>query len=424
MHFLSQLPKLKEKGQKLLKVVEECCEEVSGTNFDKEYCEKAITKSLERYMKKFADSGSVPLDKIRTTLFIKDLYDFSIISNYIKALEKRGYYILPVPEKTIGKKVLSWRYDFDVRLNDDESKLVSSEEIKKLPVHLRNYISEKQKSGYKDIQLRVVDASGLPKEQRTLKNLSKLIPEEIICLFGKATAEAKTEESKYIYNITRKLTKMHILDANYSSDEFYKIKENIQSIGSILRSNISKPLYRNAEKLDVYPEECNILENVQLGEKQCNILKMCMLDLDERTSKMYSKLRRMIQSPEYDIEIEKIIKQTHDYKTRSNKRISDEEIRIKRTELLKQLREQKTEDLQTIKEQKINLETTIQKYKIKESDLKTQLSKELTQLDQTIEEILSGKTTLTECEVAKLQAIQIKKNQIKQQLTKLLEDNN
>lgn len=415
--YTSQLPMLRIMGEKLLKVLEECCQEVKGAVFDREYCEKALNKSLERYMEKFKDSGSVPLDRIRSTVFIKDLYDFSIITNYIKALEKRGFCISTIPEKTTGKKVLSWKHDFDIRLNDDENSLVTQEEIKKLPSHLREYISERQKSGYKDIQLRVVDASNLNKEQRIPKNLSKLIPQEIIFLFGRATADAKTDESKYVYNITRKLSKMHLLD--YSYNGIHKIRENIQNIGSILRSNISKPLYRNAEIYDLKPNNSNLLEDVQLLEKQCNILKAHMTDLKTRTAKIYTRIRHMIFSPDYDIELEKMIKSTQEYKTRPNKRITDDEINIKRSELLIDLIEHRAEDMKTIAEQKCKLEETIQKYGIKDTDRKIQLEEKLTKLDQTIEKILSGKTTLDESEVAKLQNIQAKKNKIKKLLEAL-----
>ena len=417
--YLSQLPMLQTKGQKLLKVVEECCEEVSGVTFDREYCEKALVKSLERYIEKFIDSGDVPLDRIRTSPFIKNLYDFSIITNYIKALEKRGFYILPVPDKTIGKKVLSWKYDFDIRLNDAEGKLISPEEIKKLPAHLREYVSGKQKSGYKDIQMRVVDASGLPKEKRTPKNLSQLIPEELIFLFGRATADAKTIESKYIYNIVRKLDKMHILSDDFNVDGIYKIKDNIQGIGSILRSYISKPLYRNAEKLDVYPNKTHILEDVQLDEKQCTILNSYMTDLKERTLQTYSKLCKMVEAPEYDVEIEKMIKSTQDYKTRTNKRISDGEIIDKKFALLRDLKEYKFEDLQTITKQKAALLETLQKFGIKDADRKIRLEGKLSRLDQKLSEILSEKTTLGEKEVLKLQDIQAEKEKIKEQLIAL-----
>ena len=416
--YSAQLPAFKEKGRKLMAILEETCLDVKGATFDRKYCEKAVNKSIERYMEKLKDSCSIPMDRIRSTVFIKDLYDFSIITNFIKALEKKGYYIMPVPDKTSGKKVLSWKYDFDIRLNDADETLISPEEIKKLPAHLREYISKKQKSGYGDIQVRVVDASELPKEQRTLKNLSNLVPQEIIFLFGKATSDAKSDESKYVYNITRKLSKMHILSNNFSDYNILKIKKNIQGIGSILRSNISKPLYRNAEALDLYPNKSHVLEDVQLEEDQCKILKNYMKELQTLTTKAYSKCKKLISSSDYDVEIEKRIKTTSEYKARANKRVSDDEINSKRQELLSELKENLSEDMEAIANQIKNLDETIKKYGIKNSDLKLTLNEKLKKLDQKLEEILLGKTTMSEDEVAKMQEIQVQKNKIKKQLEK------
>ena len=357
-NYVSNLPIFKAMGQKLLKTLTEICADVEGAVYDTEYCEKALNKTLERYIEKFRDSGSVPMDRVRSTIFIKDLYDLSITTNVIKALEKRGYYILPIPDKTSGKKVLSWTYDFDIRLDD-----VSPQEIKKLPTHLRELVSKKQKSGYGDIQMRIVDASGLPPNERTLHNLSKLIPEEIIIVFGKHTAEAKSNESKYVYNITRVLEKLHIIKDFQEGTISHKIKDSIDTIGSILRSNISKPLYRNAKMLDVYPQE-TILETAGLNKGNCSVLTGYMTELKNLVCRYYRELSKKIKSSEYDIEIEKMIKASPEYKARANKRVSDEEIILKREELLKILKENKKEDLLAVSEQTTAIQKTIEKYKI------------------------------------------------------------
>lgn len=356
--YASKLPILKNMGQKLMSVLSEVCAEVEGAIYDVDYCKKALNKSLERYMEKFRDSGSVPMDRVRSTIFIKDLYDLSITANVIKALEKRGYYILPVPDRTLGKKVLSWTHDFDIRLDD-----ISAAELRKLPANLRELISKRQKSGYGDIQFRIVDASSLPVKDRTLKNLSNLTPQEIIVVFGKHTAEAKSNESKYVYNITRVLEKLHAVTESQEGALSHKIKTNIRTIGSILRSNISKPLYRNAEKLDVYPEDV-MLETVGLNSDSCSVVTGCALELKGLVSRYYKEIAKMIKSSDYDIEIEKLIKSSSEYKARPNKRVSDEEILIKREELLTILKEHRKEDIDAVTEQIGKIQETINKYKI------------------------------------------------------------
>lgn len=421
--YTAQLPLFKTMGQKLMKILEDVCNEVEGAVYDREYCESALNKSLERYIEKLKDSGSVPMDRIRSTVFIKDLYDFSIISNFIKALEKRDYYILPIPDKHSGRKVLSWKHDFDVRLNDEDKKLISPDEIKKLPVYLRECISKKQKSGYGDIQMRIVDASSLPKSQRTPKNLNKLVPQEVIFIFGRATADAKHAESKYVYNITRVLEKLHVLNSGYSGNIVHDIGLNIGGIGSILRSFISKPLYRNAENVDTKIKGAYDLEDVVLNEKQCVILRNTIAELTDNTKKFYSKRIKIIKSPDYDIEIEKMIKATPEYKSRSNKRVTDSEISIKRNELLKELRGNQKEDLAVIAKQRIELDNTIDKYGVKIDEivkLEDQLLKievQLETLEKKTKTILANTTLLPEEKIEKLQDIQIKKDaaQLKKQ---------
>ena len=144
-----------------------------------------------------------------------------------------------------------------------------------------------------------------------------------------------------------------------------------------------------------------------------------MTDLKERTLQTYSKLCKMVEAPEYDVEIEKMIKSTQDYKTRTNKRISDGEIIDKKFALLRDLKEYKFEDLQTITKQKAALLETLQKFGIKDADRKIRLEGKLSRLDQKLSEILSEKTTLGEKEVLKLQDIQAEKEKIKEQLIAL-----
>ena len=355
--YEAQIPMLKEKGLKLMNTMSEVAEEVDGCIYDTEYCEKSLNKDIDRYMKKFKDSGSVPMDKIRTTVFIKNLYDLSITENLLRSLEKRGYYVLPVPDKISGKKILSYKPDFDIRLDD-----ISPAELKKLPQDLRECLSHRQKSGYGDIQMRIVDASNIPPKERTVKKLASLVPQEVILVFGRNTADAKTDESKYVYNITRALEKMHIIVNGQETQSVRKIKNHIKTISSTLRANISKPLYRNAENLDTFPADEVELEKVSLDNDRCKIISGYMQELRALVPKYYSKEIQKVRSHDYDIELEKLIKASYEYKVRPNKRISDEEIEMKRVELLQQLNEYKKEDMETLKKQSKNLSATIEKY--------------------------------------------------------------
>ena len=355
--YNSQLPMLKEKGLKLMNMMSEVANEIDGCVYDTEYCGKSLNKDIDRYMKKFKDSGSVPMDKIRTTLFIQNLYDLSVTANLLKALEKRNYYVLPVPDKVSGKKILSFKPDFDIRLDD-----VPATELKKLPVNLRDCLSHRQKSGYGDIQMRIVDASHIPPKERTDRRLAELVPQEVIIVFGKNTAMAKTDESHYVYNITRALNKLNLIEQPHESKFAYRIKNNIKAISNILTASISQPLYRNAENRDVFPEDNIALEKVSLSADKCKILSSFMAELKSLASKYYSETIKKVSSSDFDMDLEKIIKTTYEYKVRPNKRISDEEIEMKRVELLKQLREHRKEDMETLSVQSKALSETLEKY--------------------------------------------------------------
>lgn len=266
-------PFLQALSTRLMDTMEAIARELAdiGLIFDRAYNERAPIKSTDSYMSKFRRSGSMPKDRVRATWYNENLHDVSLLVDRIfPALESRGYKIAYIP----GRKKIP---DFDIRLSG-----VPERAKNVLPEHLRDVASFKEQgSGYGDIQFRIIDTTSGRKGK---------IPLEIIIVAGKNTAKAKSDESYYVYDITRVLkNELHvseIVDPEVNTPA-YRIKNNIGIITNSLNGNISKPLFHNAKKLDIEHDQSQLLP-VRLDEDTCQILPGVVEGINTKISLHYS----------------------------------------------------------------------------------------------------------------------------------------
>ena len=202
-----------------------------GVTFDREYCEKNIIKSAKSFVSKIIRSGSTTVpDQIRATLYIDNPYDLSILNDYLlPELKKRGY-VIAKDERSLP--------DLDIRLADMENK------AEKLSPELRKSISHPQKSGYEDIQMRLV---------RNFESRKNPILHELIILFGPNYAQAKHLESEKVYSFLRLFNELGVKQIGNSENSHYKfVMRFVDLINKMFNGKISQKLYENAKNKDLY----------------------------------------------------------------------------------------------------------------------------------------------------------------------------
>ena len=160
----------------------------------------------------------------------------------VKDLKKRGY--IPEPNESDDKeKIIP---DLDIRLAD------VVEQISKLNPEYRYAISKPQKSGYEDIQMRLV---------RSFEKRKHPLQHELLILFGPNYAEAKHLESEKVYGILRKFDELNVkVKANEENPDAKLIYRYIDLIEKMMRGKISQKLYENAKNKDMF----NIEEQIPI----------------------------------------------------------------------------------------------------------------------------------------------------------------
>lgn len=337
-------------AKKFMDTISAVANEVEGLEFYRELYEGKVIKGKDSFLSKLIRSGAAPLDHIRTTVFIKDLYDMSILTKFIKKMSERGYEVMMIPAKTSGRKVLEWKPDLDIRLKD-----VPEGEIKKLPEKFRDCVSKRLPSGLSDIQIRFVDK---------LSNNEK--PLEVIVMYGKESGLAKIVEEEDVYKYLRRLkNELHVSQIkDYDSKSPIKrIKDNTVIIGDILHNAISRPMYANAVAKDTGNTDLG-LQKVGLPEEQGKIIQGLIQGIRDKIGKYYNDAIKKVNSEEYKAEIQRMIKSSPAYKESEDKTIYVEDILNKRKEILKNLRTNKKEDLMAIIDIQNGLLATIEKYKL------------------------------------------------------------
>ena len=335
----------KSMGTKLLDTLEALANKYKkqGISFCRSYCEKGNVKQKDSFFSKFIRAGELPLDRIRSTLFDENLYDFKFFTeNILPDLESRGYKIYMAPSEQAGRKVLSRQPKVKFRLNN-----IPDDEVKKLPPNLRKCIKHAQSSGYEDIELYIVD-SNLPKKRQ--------IPMEILMVFGKNYAAAKHDESYYVYDIIRSLTGvLHVSQIRNPDKKSYagRIANDANLISEILTNNISKPLFANAKNKDYYHSSIKL--PIELSDSTSTVLQGLFQNIRTNLTQHYKKQLSMISSKEYDKEIRKLLSEL-------DGSVTTKEIKEKRIELKTQVQTHKEEDLKLLEEINTRLNETIEKY--------------------------------------------------------------
>jgi len=222
-----------------------------GVSFDRAYCEPNAIKSGKTVADKVLRSGTLIIpDRIRATLYNKNIYNMEILFNHIlPEFEKHGYEIAYVEKSldyalmkgyTPSQKDIEHGYmlcpDIDIRLN---RKYV--ENIESIPQKYKYSLGEPQESGYEDIQIRFIKSDG---------NSHPMALRELIILSGPEYAKAKHDESENIYSYTRQFKKLNILNSKNKDETIELLKQYIKNITDIFSYEITQKLYGNAMSFD------------------------------------------------------------------------------------------------------------------------------------------------------------------------------
>lgn len=279
-----------------------------GVSFCREYCEINSVKSEDSCKSKIARSSSFDIrDQIRATLFIKDMTDMKLLNDILKEFELRELILHedPVPiEDMIAKGYMPKKKDgdiikvpdLDIRLNEGRENIVD------LPENLRYSWSKAQKSGYEDIQMRLVRKYDPDKENP--------VKHELLILTGENYAIAKHREYKGIYSITRKLDALSITKRQDDKNPHLKIvKRYIDLIKQLCSSEISQKLYENAKNKDVYGIENTI--PIKVSDKDIETLKEYFKELRKNAEAYYIEAKKMrAGNQRAQIQLSKEMKQT------------------------------------------------------------------------------------------------------------------
>lgn len=201
------------------------------------------------------------------------------IQNMIKELEKMDS--LPSKEEfyELFEKVSKKIPDLDIRLN---SKLVTPEQVRKLPEEYRYCITKPQSSGYEDIQIRFV--------RSYVKENSNQIPHEMIILFGKNYHDAKNRESHYVYSNLRKFKELGVrryFDNERYDNETARAKTYVELIEGMFRANISKNEFINGKNKDFLGDKNEI--DIKFSDNDLVLLKSYIEGLIKEIGKPYAK---------------------------------------------------------------------------------------------------------------------------------------
>ena len=279
-----------------------------GVSFDRLYCEKGCIKKPDSCVSKMGRSGllNVP-DRVRTTIYVKNPYDLSVLDEIINEYRNRGYEIAQTeisvdkaismgfaPKSTEIRKDKVKIPDIDIRLNDttDEPIIGKTREI----IH---YISGANSNGYEDIQMRFVNPNA-PKKFKEIQH-------ELIILMGPNYAHAKTEESQWIYNALREFKTLNIAqDTNLQNPARKQASVIADSIKKIFANEISSKLFENAKNKDFY-EIVN--ENpINITDLQIRLLNERFKNLHSKITAYYKGLQEKTDNPLMKRDLEKMHK--------------------------------------------------------------------------------------------------------------------
>lgn len=292
-------PRLKRIATTYLDILESVSFKLKDDNFsfDRVYCEKSPVKSPKSYASKVARSGTFKVpDTIRATVFCSNPYDLDSLNKLLDEMKKRGYVLAkteipvssllkkgytPSPEEL--KKVNPEKLipDLDIRLED------MAEQVTKLPAELKFSIGKPQKSGYEDIQMRFV---------RDFDKKKNPVHHELIVLFGPNYAQAKHNESKYVYSFLRQFDELSAdLSDKTLGSHSQKASRYIDLIKQMFRGKVSQKLFLNAKNKDLYQLEDEI--PISFSKEDIKIFEGYFSGLNDRISSVYSLAKKAPNIP-------------------------------------------------------------------------------------------------------------------------------
>lgn len=261
-----------------------------GVSFNRGYCEQNPVKSSKSQISKIKRSGTfiVP-DRIRSTLYVQNIYDLSILNDKIlPELKERGFVINKIPgnlekliakgyvptiEEVSGKGVMV--PDLDIRLEGVANK------INQLNPEYQYSIGKPQKSGYEDIQMRLI---------RDFDDKTDPVQHELIILMGNNYACAKHLESDLVYGVLRRFDELNIIKKGNENIENHKVVTRcIALLKQVFSNEISKKLFNNAKKMDLTGEKD--LEKIHLSDENVKLITNCLDELKKAVNSYYRTAR-------------------------------------------------------------------------------------------------------------------------------------
>lgn len=348
--YLSQMGKFIEAAKNFHIGLKNACAKLKDEGFvyDEVYNSKHPIKSRASFIDKLERKGSVQ-DTIRGTVYWTDQQNIQSFKKFIDTMKDEGYEIAVLREYNPQTDKFTKRPDLEIRQSG-----ITEEDLEPLGTFLKKAeISRPRSSTYSDYQMRFVPIN------TNVKKGNKQ-PLELIMLYGPHYSKAKELESKYVYNITRTLGKLHIdIKQNYpEKTPGRRISNNIDVIKTRLREDISKPLFTNAYIADAKLRGEEKLP-VVISSMHAEMLDGYMSGIRQKIPMYYKDARQQFKSDDY---VANLIKKSSDYQSREDKTITPEEIKERRKFYIEHLKVLEAEDISIIAKAQEMLKETINKF--------------------------------------------------------------
>ena len=348
--YISRVDKFIDYAKDFHRGLKNACEKLADEGFcyDEVYNSKHPIKTLDSFMDKYERQGYVQ-DIVRGTVYWTDQQNVGSFKKFLDAMKEEGYEIAIF--KTVNPKTGRFEKhpDLEIRQNG-----ITPDDLEILGSFLKKAeISKPRSSTYSDYQMRFVPITkkGKNENKQTL---------ELIMLYGPHYSKAKELESKYVYNITRTLGKLHInLKENYpEKSPGRRIANNLDVIKTRLREDISRPLFTNAYNADAKIRGEEKLP-VVIGKEHVKMLDGYMSGVRQKIPLYYKEARQKYKPDEF---ITEIIKRSKDYQTREDKTIQQDEIKRLRKFYMDRLRDFESDDIGIIAKAQDLLKETLEKF--------------------------------------------------------------
>ena len=271
-----------------------------GVSFNRELCEPNSIKSAKSVVSKIKRSRTFKVpDRIRGTLYCKNIYDMSVLfKRILPALEDYGYYVADMDvaveeamkrgykptEEEIKKGMISYP-DIDIRLSvDDIDNPIRN--IEAIPDDKKYCLGKPQPSGYEDIQIRLVKIDG--DKTKAKKQRKQNFWHELIIIAGEEYDKTKHNESEHIYAYTRQFQELNLYNNKDSEDIVKLIKWKISKIKKIFSNEITQKVYENAKSKDLYGETEEYLPITLTTEDETTLTK-CYNKIIDLTKDYYEQ---------------------------------------------------------------------------------------------------------------------------------------